>query len=283
MRRLSVPDIVLITVMIALAAFTLAPAIARIQRTPAEAKCQANLQRWAEAMELYVTDNSGFYPTNRPRFPSGQLGPILPSVILSPPDPIPPATEPTLHYYGPNWIEALYPYLQSAAERTGQDWKSFRKCPNASTLCCPPIPGVNCFVSYTFNRCLVEQHATLARDRKKLMMLREFSRMTISMLRPANDCTANSTSKPIDPFLYSRDVLIPANSGYKLHGEGSYIVFADGHIEPFDISYFATDPPNYRTSASTYDPNTQQWYNYYFANPTTPDQQAKNKSIAISP
>ena len=87
MRRLTVPDIILSIVVIALAAFTLVPAIARIQRTGlAEAKCQANLQRLAEAMELYCADHQGVFPTNR--FISGGLvGAILTSINLSPPDP----------------------------------------------------------------------------------------------------------------------------------------------------------------------------------------------------
>ena len=59
-------------------------------------------------------------------------------------------------------------------------------------------------------------------------------------------------------------------------------MFADGHVRHFTVDYYPEFVTNI-TAAKCWDPNTQQWYNYYFANPLTPDEIAKNKSIAITP
>ena len=282
-RRISFVDIIILSTVAVFVALTLVPAIARMQRTPIEAKCQSNMRRWAEAMALYCADNQGRYPTNRPRITSG-VGVILPTCNLSPDAP-PGQPQPRfVHSY--NWVEALYPYLQSAAEKTGQDWKSFRKCPAASSKTLPEITGPNYQVTYVMNRCLVEAWTQLVRQPRNLMMMRESGRLTMATLRPANDCTNLSSPRPIDPFCTAKDSLVNhvfTQGEFMLHANGSHVMFADGHVKAFDISYFSTNPPAYTTAASTYDTNTQQWYNYWFQNPVTPDQKAKHMSIAISP
>jgi len=287
MKRATVVDIVVMLSVALFVALTLVPAIARMQRTPIEAKCQSNMRRWAEAMALYCADFQGRFPTNRPILANGALAVILPTVLLSPPDPIPPATEPPKFLYSVNWVEALYPYLQSAAEKTGQDWKSFWRCPAASSKTLPTVKGPQYLVTYVLNRCLVEKWSQLVREPKNLMMMRELGRLTIAALRPANDSTGNSMSRPIDAFMIARDAILWgeffAPSEYLMHANGSHVMFADGHVKAFDISYFSTNPPTYTTQATAYYSYTEQWHNYSYANPTTPDQEAKNRSIAISP
>ena len=278
MKRLTIADIIVSSCIVALVTVTLVPAVARIQRSPAEAKCQSNLRRWAEAMALYCSDNQGTYPTNRFFQASGVVGPIMPSVNLSSPDPLPGQTEPPRFQYGINWVEALYPYIQKSASKSGQDWKSFRRCPNALDAVYPPTYG-NCAVTYVFNRSLIERWAQFARDPKKLMMLREFGRLTISMLRPMNDSTGNSGTKPQYAFLDNRDMAVGDTSGEcKLHGGGSYIAFADGHIRHFTLDFY----PEYRdmSQAKCWDSETQAWYNF---GPGSGKGPPYLKSIAITP
>jgi len=121
------------------------------------------------------------------------------------------------------------------------------------------------------------------------MMIREMGRLTMSTLRPSNDSTGNLSLPPTDAFMISKNsdwVPVFGKSEYLLHGNGSHIMFAYGHVKVFDIGYFATSSSPttpYDTQARAWDPNTSQWYNFYIASPTTPDEKARNQSIAISP
>ncbi len=281
MKRLSVTDIAISLTVLAVAAFTLAPAIARIQRTPAEAKCQANLQRVAEAMALYLEDNNRRYPTNR-AWSGAFLGPIGNIVNLTDP------TWDTRFRYGITWVEGLYPYTNQRAEATGQDAASFWRCPNASSATFPTNP-TNQFprVTVVFNACLVEQPRMIVRNSRNLMMLREMGRQCTSLLRPSNMLhnlpNDDDRYPPQYPFLNMADTLktnLPA-SEYLLHGNGSYIVFVDGHVKHFTIDYYPAQTKI--TAARCWDAETRQWYNYYWANPENDEQVRLNKTIAISP
>ncbi len=283
MKRLSAIDIAVCTAVMALVAFTLVPAIARIQRHPAEAKCQSNLQRVADAMALYLEDNHHRYPTNRGRG-SGttDLGPIVPILRLSPDPAV------SRFVYGLNWVEALYPYTKARADRTGQNEASFWRCPNASSETFPTsATDLGQRVTCVFNFCLAEQPSGLVRNSRNLLMLREIGRLGLSMLRPSNTANispnGNRAYQPLYPFLTQDEALardpLPA-SEYLLHANGSYVVFADGHVKHFTIDYYPAQ--NYITAARCWDPTKQQWYNYYWANPVTEDQKRKNKTIAIS-
>lgn len=282
MKRLSVIDTAICLAVLAVASFTLVPAIARIQRTPAEAKCQANLQRIAEAMALYLEDNHLRYPTNR-SWIGATVGPITSIVNL--PDP----TVLDLKFrYGITWVEGLYPYTKARAEATGQDVATFWRCPNASSATFPTNPtNQSCRVTIALNLCLVEQTKMIIRDNRNLMMLREMGRQCTSLLRPSNPSNmlpnGNYSYPPQYPFLNSSDTLksnLPA-SEYLLHGNGSYIVFADGHVKHFTVDYYPIQ--KYLTAKRCWDASTQQWYNYYWASPATEEELRLNKTIAISP
>jgi len=231
-------------------------------------------------MALYCADNNWHFPSNRPRLTQG-FGVVIPTVRLSP-DEIDPATSKPMRFvYGITWVEALYGYLWEAADRTDQDWKAFRRCPNARNITCPNTPVMpNVSMTYTFNRCLVEQPFGAIREPKVLIMMREFSRLTISTLRPVNDSTGNQSARPRDPFASGRDYLISGDitAECKLHGEGSYIVFADGHVRYFTLDFYRE--PGTTWSASSYDPETQQWWNYA---PSSGKGPPYLKSIAITP
>ena len=54
MKRIRIVDVVVSTVTLVMVALALAPAVARLQRTSAEAKCQSNMRRWAQAIMLIL-------------------------------------------------------------------------------------------------------------------------------------------------------------------------------------------------------------------------------------
>ena len=91
-----------------------------------------------------------------------------------------------------------------------------------------------------------------------------------------------ASNPPQYPFLRKSDpYLNPVpSSEYCLHGNGSFIVFADGHVKHFTIDYY----PNGSLKAETsWDATTKQWYHFYYANPATEDEVRLNKTIAVSP
>ena len=142
----------------------------------------------------------------------------------------------------------------------------------------------NCAVNYIFNRNLIKQSESIIKSAANLMLIRELSRLTISMVRPMNDSAGRSTARPLYPFLNKSDgALLPNDTSKecKMHGNGSHILFPDGHVKPFNIGYYPEDASI--TTGNCWDPNTSQWYNYYYPTPTTADDKAKNMSIAISP
>jgi len=265
MKRSRIIDLTICAAIALLVGFALAPALARIQRSSGEAKCQSNLRRWAQAMSAYLADNHLRYPTNR--LPRG--GALSPVIQLSPDPPILP---PAIYDLGVTWVEALYPYLQSAAARTSQDWRSFRLCPNVRNMADPPFPSMvgyaSARMSYALNFNLVEQHTGIVRDPGIMMMLREMDRRVNSILRPSY-LSMDSATRPANAFLNSTDTVIGSIFPVEpnRHGSGSYICFADGHIKYFTTGFYPQSP--------VWDSTDQRWYNF------TTGPYAK--TIAVSP
>ena len=274
MRKLTICDIIISAITLAVVSAALVPAIAVMQRSPQDAKCQSNMARWAEAMQLYIEDNDGSYPVNR-LLPNHML---TYSVRLSPRE-FDENGDPIRFAYGINWVEALYPYVIKSAKATGRDWETLMKCPNTGDLKYPST-SQTARMTYVFNYCLLEQPYVVVRDGAKLMMMREMDRLMESVCRPVNDSTGNIATPPQSPFLTPRDYIMRSSLlNHKLHGQGSYIVFADGHVKYFSEEYF----PNYNTiytalvAADSWDPETQQWWNWVNKGP------ALDKAIAVTP
>lgn len=282
MKRYTIADVILMVAVVVLVACTLAPAVARMHRSFGDAKCQANLQRLAEAMALYCADNHGRCPTNRLKT-SGTLNYYQP---LSPPSTDPTTGKPMRFVYSVNWVEALYAYLWDSAEKTDQDWTTFRCCPRTSNKTWPsdvgplgyPYPSM----SYVLNYNLVEQSPECSHNLRKLMMLREFPYTTIAQLRPTVSSVTYLGMKPTYAFCNGDIQTSPTenndSSFWKLHGEGSHIVFADGHVRFFALDYY---PKNHEITATTsWDSETGQWWNFA---PGSGKGAPYLKSIAITP
>jgi prepilin-type N-terminal cleavage/methylation domain-containing protein/prepilin-type processing-associated H-X9-DG protein len=283
-RGFTLIELLVVIAIIAILAAILFPVFARARRAAMASTCQSNLKQLGNAMKMYLSDWDDTYPTNRALLSNGSLSNfIMPTVALSSPEPVPPATEPAKFVHGINWVEGLYSYVEQVTKR--EDPMTTWRCPAATNLNMPTATGYQYLVTYVFNRCLAEAPEGIVKGASNLLMVRELGRLTMSTLRPSNDSTNQSNVRPVDPFLIGRDSLISsfAKGEYLLHANGSHVLFADGHVKIFDVGAFATDPPTYKASASTYDSTTSQWYNYYYSNPVTPQQKVYNRSIAISP
>ena len=276
MKKLSGVDIIACVLILILIAFALAPALARMHRTAAEAKCQSNLRRWAEALALYTQDFDGRFPMNRHFGPGGTPGAPRQSVPLSHLG-FDSDGNPIRYQYGFGWVEALYPYIIDAATKTDQDWLSFMKCPNASDAAYP-VSSPTARMTYVFNFCLAEYWPALVRNPENLMMLREADRNLHSVCRPiSTSCTGTPSILPLYPLLEKYDQYL-RQTDPNLHGGGSYIVFADGHVKYFTTDFFPPLP--YYKTANCWDGETQQWYNYGPGADMPPEY---IKSIAITP
>lgn len=254
MRKTTLLDTIIISSLVILTTIALIPATARMQRDNLDAKCQSNMRRWAEALSLYREDNTGVFPCNTVGYGGG-----LPSMF--------------------NWVKELNPYIIPLAQRTGQNWESFMRCPNATNGTYPQ--GLSSAkMTYIFNTNLCTFPSIAVRNSNKVMMLREFDRMVDPIItRPTLVCRSSSTL-PIDAFLTDTDSTFKLqNMKSNLHGNGSYIVFADGHVKYFTTDYFPTNAEI--TVARCWDAQDQQWYNY--GSGVTDKPQSHIKSIAISP
>jgi hypothetical protein len=275
MKRIRVLDISISALIVLLIAFALAPAVARLQRSPADAKCQSNLRQWAKAMELYLVDNHKTYPWQDV---THWLG-AEPGVVLSPEDPpiLNPDGTMKRYVHGVNWVEALYPYVWASAAKTDQDWKSFRKCPNAQNKADTSgglAATASARMTYVFNCNLIGFPGSLLRNPASLMMIRETDRRVNSILRPINiSMDGTAASVPRFAFLTNSDPfggVLPNQ-----HATGSYTLFADGHIRYFTTDYYPYTP--------TWDAVTGQWYNFVYASPANDTERAHNRTIAITP
>jgi len=255
-------ELLVVIAIIAILAAILFPVFAKARKAAQASNCQSNLKQIGNAMKMYLSDWEDTYPTNRPIVGSG-LGNISPTVGLTPlvngEVPVDNNGKPIRFGRGVNWVEALYPYVEAVTKQA--DPSSIWKCQASQAISFPlNTTASNPSVTCTFNMNLVEQGEGAVRNAANLLMIRETDRMVDAICRPSN-VSADGSTPPIRSFLIGTD------DGYgtanpltpKLHGNGSHILFADGHIKMFDITYFA---PNDRGgSTPRWDGVQSQWYN----------------------
>lgn len=245
----------------AILAATLWPIVSRYHLSASRqgSACQSNLTQIGRSLRMYLTDYDDTYPTNRPR----SSGSIASSVALSPYDPV----NMKRFVNGINWVEGLYPYMESTSAAQSRDTNSWN-CDECLRATCKGRTDAS-DVSYVFNRNLVELQDQSIKNRANLMMVREADRLLDADLRPTNLSIKNRDVSPISPFLTRRDARM-GTTNPELHDNGSNILFADGHVKHFDAEYY-TDKP-------AWDPETQQWWNFVGSN-----SKRTNKTIAITP
>jgi hypothetical protein len=141
-----------------------------------------------------------------------------------------------------------------------------------------PFPAAN----YVFNYNLIEQPEGIIKGAANLMMVREFYKTTIAVLRPTNYSTGSSTNRP-QYALNNGDSSATASENnnpsiWKAHGNGSHILFADRHVKLFGLTFFTKYIE--MTAANSWDPETDQWYSFA---PGSDKGTAYITSIAIMP
>lgn len=278
-------ELLVVIAIIAILAAILFPVYTRARQKAFAATCQNNLKQIGTAMKTYLTDWDETYPTNRDYKHFAQLSP---DVQLSPYGTNPSDGKPYKFWYGITWVEGLYQYVE-AVSKSG-DAQSSWKCPSASGSTYPQNSSTAA-VTYIMNFNMLEQPESIIKSASTLMLVREMDRLVNSTCRggqiPSSGGTAyqclDSTRTPTAPFLTSQDPVIGAGTilNPKLHGNGSHIMFADGHVRYFELGFFPVTctAPNQFDSA-----DTQAWWNYFLGvTSSNPSDRARNRSIGISP
>jgi len=273
-------ELLVVIAIIAILAAILFPVFAKARKAAQASNCQSNLKQIGNALKMYLSDWQDTYPTNRRYGTGGAVAGIGDEVSLSPPDIDPNTGQPVRFLYGITWVEGLYNYIEQVTKK--EDPMTAWRC-QAATNKEYPVGSTTAAVTYTFNACLAEQPEGIMKGAANLLMVRETDRLVNSLLRPAQDCTGSDATPPRSPFLNTYDYRMRTTTP-TLHTNGSHILFADGHVKLFDWKYFNVSDTDFTSKkAQHWDPETMQWYNFYWANPTTDEQKALNRSIAISP
>jgi prepilin-type N-terminal cleavage/methylation domain-containing protein/prepilin-type processing-associated H-X9-DG protein len=263
-------ELLVVIAIIAILAAILFPVFVRAKAAAQASHCQSNLNQIGKAMKMYLSDWEDTFPTNRMLIPPSTVGNVIPWVRLSNPALTDSNNEPIRFQYGFNWVEGLYPYIEKVAEG---DAASAWKCPTAKSSNAA-AQGLFASTSYSFNANLVEMPEGVVKNAGNLMMCRELDRRYDAVLRPLYPTLTSAAGLPNDPFLGPEDATASMRGlKYQLHGDGSTILMADGHVKQFSISYFAK-------SQGEWDTESKQYYNWVNTSPLT---DAKRLSIAITP
>jgi len=271
-------ELLIVIAIIAVLAAILFPVFARARASAQASDCQSNMKQIGKAIKMYVTDWQGTFPTNRPYSNKNRsaLGGVSQCVPLSPVEIDQATGKPRQFESGITWVEGLYSYIEQVTKNSNP--ASVWKCGSSSNAADPSDPTYNSSVHFVFNGCLVEIKEGTANNQSNLMMVREFGRLTASTLRPTNPgATHNPNEAPQFALLNESDCgpnMTDTSRMCKIHSGGSHVLFADGHVKGYGLEFFP--------SAMTWDPITQQWYNYRWEDPPT-DKRQLNLSIAVTP
>lgn len=262
-RGFTLIELLVVIAIIAVLAAILFPVFARARKAAQNSTCQSNMSQIGRALKMYLSEWHDTYPTNRLK-----SGSFANTVELTPAGLLDSSNQPLRFVYGVNWVEALYPYVESVSKDNSGAWL----CPAASNK--GEKPGgqwsLTSYVSYTFNYNMIEQPEGIIKTASNLMISREIDRKVNSVLRPTNQST-DSSAKPDTPFLGTIDNYVsPSATNPLQHNAGSNILFADSHVKTYATDMMPKD--------CQWDSNDSEWYN--FAN--TGDSR-RDKTIAVSP
>lgn len=278
-RGFTLIELLVVIAIIAILAAILFPVFARARKAAMASGCQSNMKQIGKAIKLYLSDWQDTFPTNRPYSGGNRLvlANVAAHVPLTPAGLMTAAGDPVRFQYGITWVEALYSYVEQVTKQ--EDASSAWKCPAASNAAYPTDPNYFPNTSYVFNANLIEQPEGIAKSASNLMMVREFGRLTCSTLRPVNVSISNSGVVPQYPFLNRTDFGPTDTSRVcRVHGDGSHILFADGHVKHYGLAFYPE--MSAYTAGRAWDTTTQQWYNY---NNVTVNQRTLRLTIAVTP
>ena len=277
-RGFTLIELLVVIAIIAILAAILFPVFARARKAAQASNCQSNFKQIGNAIKMYLSDWQDTYPTNRILAAGGVPGSISDQINLSTPGALDPNGDPVKFQYGINWVEGLYSYVEAITKSS--DPMTVWRCQAASNRTYP-VNSTTAAVTYAFNACLIEQPEGILKGAANLLMVREMDRLVNAVLRPSTDVTGSDATPPRTPLLNKNDWRIRATEPM-LHGNGSHVLFADGHVKLFDRKFFPEDA-EYSKKAEHWDSETQQWYNFVYKGTTDPSKKPLDRSIAISP
>ena len=250
-KAFTLVELMLCVAVIATLLAVLAPAYTMTGELSGQSGCISNLSRIGRAFRMYADDYDDTFPTNR-NWQPGTNRTVLHTVIaekvwLSRTAYIDPEIGLVRFEYGVSWVEGLYPYIDWAIAGSGVTgvWR----CPVAldSTLpatgsTSPTSERGRAAVTYAMNCFMVENRPSRMKSVNDVMLLREFDRRTNAVLRPLPNTAYGAA--PQCPFMDTGpDVRFPVASKpadnhlqYDRHGDGSNILFVDGHAKRFPVS-----------------------------------------------
>jgi len=269
-RGFTLIELLVVIAIIAILAAILFPVFARARRTARAAGCQANLKQIGNSIKMYLSDWDETYPTNRVK--SGTVtGNLVGSCRLSTVG-VDNVGKPNKFMYGITWVEGLYNYMEGIVQK--EDSSSVWKCPAAmSSQAGVDANELNSAeTTYVLNFNLLEQPESVIKSGSTMLLVRETDRLVASVccavpgvnggLMPATGVatapTIDATSRLYGVFHlyqptgagainYGADMCIKNGSGGAvpanqltglIHGSGSHILFADGHVKLYSLPQF---------------------------------------------
>lgn len=278
-------ELLVVIAIIAILAAILFPVFSKARQSAMKSTCQSNLKQIGTAFKSYITDWDDTYPTNRRiqgnNIANAQIQTEVKLTVTDWTSDYPTVALGTQSGSGPNWVEGLYNYTDSTTAKDKSVWK----CPAASTteytsqtsFKRSSVSGSTASLlqnTYVMNYYLIEEIESAISDTSKLMLLREFDRRVGALLRPEKPVSGSIAALPKNPFLNGNEdgTNITANTiKANLHGNGSNILFADGHVQLFPSE-------GMQKNMVAYDNELMQWFNSIDSKDA-----AIKRAIAITP
>lgn len=225
-------ELVLAVAVVGATGTILSPALTQSREKQMASVCQRNLRQIAMAVSLYAEDYGGHYPTNKSHptqtVPSEQA-------FLTPPG---------RNQLQLTFVEGIERYLARAGTPRSNVPRTLKNaeqtvwtCP-AVTVSYPTSSGVipgfgdsrNC---YGMNYHAHELRLSSVKDPARTLLFRELGvkGQSYSVGRPPS-----IGRRPTKAFLADADTWGLASATRSLHGAGSHILFADGHVRWFSNS-----------------------------------------------
>jgi|LSQX01.3.fsa_nt_gb prepilin-type N-terminal cleavage/methylation domain-containing protein/prepilin-type processing-associated H-X9-DG protein len=270
-------ELLVVIAIIAILAAILFPVFARVRRAAMNSDCQSNMKQIGVAFKMYLSEWQDCYPYQDITSKLGsQSGIVLanPGVVDS--------TGAPVRFTGPtnatnpayvNWVEALFPYMESLSD-TGADAYTCKAATDVQDASGTLTAKGRARVNYSMNINMVGQPEGVITTPANTFLVREMDRKVNAVLRPL-ELSGDASSRPNSPFLTATDNGYASNQpavAPKQHGNGSNILFADGHVKGFG----SADLPDGELPNSCWDGS--QWYNAVNTGPKD-----RWKAIAITP
>ncbi len=272
-RGFTLIELLVVIAIIAILAAILFPVFAKARAAAQKSNCQSNMKQLGSAFKMYLQDWKDTYPTNRTIASNGAVGAKATLVNLRPAADLPAAQNKGINL---TWVEGLYPYMEPPSDLgDGKVDSGAWVCKSATSR--KPTQGTNVpatsYVTYCMNSFLCEQPEGIIKGSDRLMLAREMDWHVNSVLRPLLNATTQEPTMPNGhAFMRSGDgqFAFTMPSQGKIHGDGSHILFADGHVRFVALAMMPASPE--------YDSTDSQWWNFVTSGPP-----AARKTIAISP